>query len=196
MTLVLCGMSIILVLQEILNAAFEYFLVLFARHVGERVAGEALGVRHLAEHAAVGREQTLYREQRSVGIAVAHRGRAGLVHVLRGYLARTHQRLRFGQRGGKTAFAVGDSDSVDVAGPAAHQPWRRIGSDTRARQPRDMAADVVERERRAVVAHVADIAVRHQAQLDERLEAVADTEDQAVMVQKMLNRRRNARFTE
>ncbi len=52
-----------------------------------------------------------------------------------------------------------------------------------------MAADGVERERGALVVHGADVAVRHQAQLHERLEAVADTEHQPVaLLQKLANR--------
>ena len=43
-----------------------------------------------------------------------------------------------------------------------------------------MAADDVERQRRAGIVHVADLAVGHEPQLDERLEAVAHAADQAV----------------
>ena len=45
-----------------------------------------------------------------------------------------------------------------------------------------MAADGVERQRRAFGGHRHDVAVRHQAQLDERLEAVADAEHQTIAV--------------
>ena len=49
-----------------------------------------------------------------------------------------------------------------------------------------MAADGVERERGALVVHGADVAVRHQAQLHERLEAVADAQHQAVAVEQQV----------
>ena len=51
-----------------------------------------------------------------------------------------------------------------------------------AHQAALVAADGVERQRRAFGGHRHDIAVRHQSELDERLEAVADAEHQTVAI--------------
>ena len=59
-----------------------------------------------------------------------------------------------------------------------------------------MTADRVKRERRAVVRHVTNLAVRHEPELDERLKPVADTEDESVTIQQLLHRVFHVRFAE
>ena len=71
---------------------------------------------------------------------------------------------------------------MDVADRSLGQPRGEVGGHARADQSALVAADGVEGQRRAGVGHRHDVAVRHQTQLDERLEAVADAEHQAVAV--------------
>ena len=60
-----------------------------------------------------------------------------------------------------------------------------------------MAADGVERQRRAFGGHRHDVAVRHQAEFDQRLETIADTEHQTItVVQQVTHRFGNGRSTE
>ena len=62
----------------------------------------------------------------------------------------------------------------------AGKPRGLVGAHARAHKAGLMAADDVVGERRAVGIGIHDLAVGHKAELDERLEAVADAEHQAV----------------
>ena len=77
---------------------------------------------------------------------------------------------------------MGDGDGVHVAHLGLRQPRGEVRRHAGAHQTALVAADGVERQRRAFGGHRHDVAVRHQAKLDERLEAVADAEHQAVAV--------------
>ena len=77
---------------------------------------------------------------------------------------------------------MADGNVVNVAHLATRKPGAQIRRHTRAHQAALVTADLVERERGARIVHGADVAIRHQAQLHERLEAVADAQHQAVAV--------------
>ena len=104
------------------------------------------------------------------------------INVLRGNLARRLQLLKQLGRNHEAAFAVADSNIVDVAHLAARKPGAQIRRHARAHQAALVTADLVERKRGARVIHGADVAIRHQAQLHERLETVANAQHQAVTV--------------
>ena len=108
-------------------------------------------------------------------------GFACKVGVLERDLAVFRQVVDHMLRGDKAALAVRNRDRVQVAHLAGGQPRALDRRDARGHIAALVAADEVEGQRRVVAGHlVADLAVGHKAELDERLEAVADAEHQAV----------------
>ena len=93
------------------------------------IAKNALGVAHLAEHAAVRAGDAFDGQQRTVRVHVqVHARHAGLVHVLRGDLA---VGLELGEHivgGHEAALAVGDGDGVHVAHLGLRQPRGEVRS--------------------------------------------------------------------
>ena len=75
---------------------------------------------------------------------------------------------------------MGNGRDVDVADARVHQPRGERRGHARAHDARLVAANDVERQRRRACVRLADLAIRHQPQLDERLEAVADAAHQPV----------------
>ena len=75
---------------------------------------------------------------------------------------------------------MADGHSVLVAHGALAQPGAAGGGDAGAHQHALVAADGVEGQGGVISRDGADIAVRHQTQFDQGLEAVADAQHQAV----------------
>ena len=84
---------------------------------------------------------------------------------------------------------MGNGDGVHVSNGSLGKPRRQVRRDTGAHQAALVAADGVERQRRAFCSHRHDIAVRHQAELDQSLETIADAEHQAIAVVQQVTHR-------
>ena len=82
--------------------------------------------------------------------------------------------------GDEAALAVADGDGVGVVQAALRQPRGQIGRDASAHQTALVTTDGVERQRGRIGRGVDDVAVGHQTELDQGLEAVADAQHQAV----------------
>ena len=91
--------------------------------------------------------------------------------------------------GDKAALAVADGDGVGVVQAAQRQPWRQVGRDTGAHQTALVATDGVERKRGSLGRCRNDVAIGNQAQLDKRLEAIANTQHQTIALLKKLTYR-------
>ena len=153
---------------------------------------------HLAQHAAVRGADALDGPVGAVRVERHLRRRdAVLVAVLRDDLAVVHQAAQLALAADEAALAVGDGDLVDIADVHARHPRGLDGGDDRAHMRGGMAADGVVGQRRIALVERADLAVRHQAQLDERLEAVADAQHQAVpLIQQRVDRVHDARIAQ
>ena len=75
---------------------------------------------------------------------------------------------------------MGDGNRVHLAHIRHGQPRRLIGRDARANDAGLVACDGVEGQRRAAFIRVDYLSIRNKAELDERLEAVADTRHKSV----------------
>ena len=156
-------------------------LILIARHVLGDVLADALRVAHLAEHATIRTRNTLDGVDGAIRVERdRHRRLAVIVDVLRRDLS-AHAELRddFLIRD-EAALAVRDGDAMDIADLDVVKPRREVRRDARRDHAGDVTAERVVRERRRAVRKVADLAVRHETELDERLEPVADAEHEAV----------------
>ena len=78
---------------------------------------------------------------------------------------------------------------MDIAHLGLHQPRRLVGSNSGAHQAGLVAADQVVGQGRAAGVGLNDLAVWDKAELDQRLEAVADAAHQAVAVFEQLHHR-------
>ena len=102
-----------------------------------------------------------------------------------------------GRAGHQPAFAVGYGDGMHVACPDLAQPGRQIGNDSGLHHPGHVPANPVECQSRAVGGQWPDLPIRQQAQFDQGLEAVADSQDQSVaLLQQPGNRVRQRRIVE
>ena len=136
---------------------------------------------HLAEHAAIRARDALDGVDGAVRVPRQGQRRLSLlVDVLRGDLAALAQLRHHLRRGGKSALAMGDSNRVHVADLYVVEPRREIRSHLRAHHAGDVAAQRIVRKRRRFLREIADLAVGHEAELDERLKTVADAEHEAV----------------
>lgn len=77
-------------------------------------------------------------------------------------------------------LAMRNRDRMHVADLRLQEPGRFHRDDFRMRHARDMTADGVEGEGGALGRRGADLAPRHEAELDDRLEPVADAERESV----------------
>ena len=77
---------------------------------------------------------------------------------------------------------MADSNGVSVPHLTLGKPRGKRRRHARADEAALLAADRVEGKRRAFIGHGNDVAVRHKAELDERLESIADAEHEAVAV--------------
>ena len=145
---------------------------------------------HLTEDAAVGRGDTLNCASGVVRVEVdVSGGNTVKVDILRCDLTVFGKRLDAVIRCKESAFTVGDRNGNDVADFAFCEPRGLVGSDAGADDAGLVTADGVERQRRAGFVGVDDLTVGNEAQLDECLEAVADTCHQTVAVVKQIGDR-------
>ena len=138
---------------------------------------------HLTQHTAVGGGDTLDGADRAVGVEGGVHGRiARQVNVLGSDLTVLGQLANQLLGAEEAALAVGDRHGVDVTDIGAGQPGGLVGADTGADQLGLVAADDVVGQGGAGLVGVDDLTEGHQTQLDESLEAVADTQHQTVAV--------------
>ena len=138
---------------------------------------------HFAEDPAIRRSNALDGAHGAVGVeGGVHGGLALQVNILSGDLAVFRQLLDQGLACQELALAVGNGHIVDIAHLGQAQPGALVGGHPGSYNPALMAADGVEGQGGAGVIGVDDLAVGHQTQLDEGLEAVADAAHQAVPV--------------
>ena len=136
---------------------------------------------HLTEHTTVGRGDTLNSGGGVVGIVLDVVGHVAVqIHVLGRDLSVLGERTDGGLISQEATLTVGDRHRVDLAGLGQRQPGRFVGGDPGAYQLGLVTADGVEGQSGRVCVTVGDLAVGHQAQLDQCLEAVADTAHQTV----------------
>ena len=145
---------------------------------------------HLAEDAAVRACDALHGADGVVRVEADVRRRAlPEVDVLRGDLAVCRELTDQRGVGEEAAFAVRDRHGVNALELRVLQPRGEIGADARVDDARLVAADGVVGQRRAVLVRVHDPAVGHEAELDERLEAVADAgHESAALVEEARDR--------
>ena len=136
---------------------------------------------HLAEHAAVRAGDALDSQHRAVGVeALIHGGHAGQIHILGSNLTVAQHGVQHLLRSHKAALAVADGNGVHLAHLALAEPRAAGGSHTGVHQHTLVTADGVEGQGGVAGGDGADIAVGHQTQLDQSLEAVADAQHQAI----------------
>ena len=162
---------------------------------GDTVIDDTFGMAHLAEHAAVRASDAFNGAGRAVGIPRHVSSRFAVeIAILEGDLAIGDERRNLFFCRDKATFTMRDRNGVDVTRLDMHEPRREVGSDDRVDGCRGMSADGVERQRWIVIRKTRlDLAVWDEAELDEGLEAVADTDGEAIaFVEKFLNGFRNA----
>ena len=143
---------------------------------------------HLAQNPAVGRGDALNGPDGAVGVDIhIHGGGTAQVHILRGDLSVFQELLQQSIGAEEAALAVGDGDIDHVAHLPSGQPGGAVGGDAGTDNAGLVPADDVEAQGGAGVVGVNDLAVGDQTQLDEGLEAVADTQHQAVPVFQQLH---------
>ena len=138
---------------------------------------------HLAEDTAIRAGDALDGEDGAVGVVLhVHAGAAVLIDVLGRDLAVGDEGVQHALRCHEAALTVADGHGVLVAHAALGQPGAAGGGDAGAHQHTLVAADGVEGQGRVAGRDGADVAVSGQTQLDEGLEAVADTQHQTIPV--------------
>ena len=170
-------------LFKIVHAAEENLLVLLASNIAEEAGSKALAVAHLAQDAAIGASdafdsvQAAIRVERSV-----HRGHACSIYILSSYLAIRKELLNRCFRCVEATFAVGNSNSMLLAGLAQAEPRRLVRNNASGHDLGNVATNIVEGQGRRSASHIANLAIGHQTQLDQSLEAVANAQHQAVAI--------------
>ena len=179
---------VVLIFAEIVDGIAEQRLFLLACDIFEEVFLVTLRMPHLAEDLAVTRHQALDGIRRTVGV-VRRLGRrmSRVIDILEGHLPVGEQFSGQFFAHDELAFAVADGDRVDVAQAKAREPRGVERRDARRDDLRNMAVDVVAEQRRRILGHHAQAAVRQQAGFDERLETVADAEDQPAAVEQRMD---------
>ena len=170
-------------LPKVAHAGLKELLILVAGYVAVAAVAPPLRVAHLAQYPPVGGGDALDGAGRAVGIPVDVGGGVALqVDILEGDLAVFSQPPHGFGVGHKPALAVGHGYGVYVAGIAEGQPGRLDRGNPRVDHPGDMASQGVVGQRRVVGLNIPNLPVGDQPQLDEGLEAVANTQHQAVPV--------------
>ena len=138
-------------------------------------------MRHLSEDAAIRRCDTLDRIVRTVHVPLLIEGDISeWIAILRRYLTVRKELIKPLRRCDETSLAVGCRIDIYSARLCVHQPRALIGHDLRIDHAGDMTANRVESQRRCICILSGDRTVRNKTELDERLEAVADTERKTV----------------
>ena len=92
---------------------------------------------------------------------------------------------------------MGSRIDIDTAELRSLKPRGLVGDDLRVDHMRDMTADRIIRKCRRVLILPCDLAVRNKPELDQCLEAVADTQSQTIpLVQKLFNSLTDLRIPE
>ena len=163
-------------LFEVAYAGQENLLILVARNIAEQARSKALAVAHLAEDTSVGAGDAFDSIQAAVRVERSVHGRYALsIYILGSNLAVSEQLFDSAFRSVEAAFAVRYGNCMLFAGLAQAKPRRFVGNNSGGNNLGNMTADVVEGQCRCIAGHVADIAVRNEAELNQCLEAVADT---------------------
>ena len=177
----MCGWFFQSGLLEVLYAGLEDLLVVVAVDVERGAFAPSLAVAHLAEDASVGAGDALDGHVGAVHVVLlVHGGVALQVDILGGYLAIGEEAVNPLLRSHEAALAVRDGDDVGLAQLGALQPGAEVRADARVGHLALVATNGVEGQRGGVGGLRTYLAVGHQAQLDQRLEAVADAQHQAV----------------
>ena len=138
---------------------------------------------HLAEDTPIRACDALNAAHRAVGVpqdVAAYR--SVRVHILEGDLAVFNQPRQSGLVRHKPALAVGDRDGVHVPGVHAPQPGGFHAGRPGIHHAADMAAQGVEGQGGRGSRGLGNRSIGQQAQLNQRLKAVADAQHQAVPV--------------
>ena len=136
---------------------------------------------HLTEDTTIRRGDTLDRIVGAVRVVLDIHGRMTLeIHVLGRDLTVLDELLEKCRLTEEAALAVRDRYAVDVTRLRVCKPWRHVRSHTDVDDLRLVASDRVEGKRRTVLIGITDLTVRYETELDEGLEAVADTEHKTI----------------
>ena len=136
---------------------------------------------HLAEDTAVRAGDALDCHVGTVWIPVFVHGYISLVvHILGGNLPVCDQAVKPCVICYKTSLAVGSRIAVHAAKFGSCQPWGFVGNYLCVNHLGNVASDGIHSQRRRICLLLRDGSLRYKTQLNERLEAVADTQHQAV----------------
>ena len=153
---------------------------------------------HLAENAAVRAGNSFDRHAAAIGVEPhIHRRIAGEIHILRGNLPVLSEAADCFIIRQEAAFAVADRHRIYIAYPCFPQPGAPVAGHTGADDPALVAGNRVKGQRRTGRIGIDDLAKGHEAQLDQRLEAIADSAYEAIpLLQQLLDRLANCRIAE
>ena len=130
---------------------------------------------HLSVYPSVGACDTLDGHVGAVGVPVfIHSGIAVCIHILGRHLAVGKELLKPLVAGHEPAFAVGYRVHINAAQLCFCKPRGLIGDHLKVHHLGDMTSDGVVGQRRRAGILLRNGAARHEPQLDESLESVAD----------------------
>ena len=152
---------------------------------------------HLTEDQTVVGDNALDGVEGAVGVVGRiHAHVAVLIAILERHLTVLEELFCKLIRYHELALAMADGNIVYIAFLEGGEPRGTGGGHAGAHQSRDVTVDIVTIQCRGVGSHIAQLAKWQQTGLDERLEAVADTEHQALTVQQVFHRRFDLRMVE
>lgn len=183
------ALSFILFTSKVFHGIVKERLPEIRLNILEEILLVTLAMTHLAKDLAVTADKTLDGVVRAVRVVRRLHGRltGKWVGVLEGHLTGIEQ------LGGKLladhelTLAVAHWDSELIADVKARKPRGIGGGHPRGDHAGDMAVNVVAEEGRRVLGDLTQTAVREKAGLHEGLEAVADAEDEAATVEKVMD---------
>ena len=143
---------------------------------------------HLAENLSVARDDTLDTIRRAVRVVrCICSGIALPIGILERHLTICKQLLSHLLAHHELTLAVAHGNRVQVANLERREPRRCSSSDTGRNNLRNVAMNIVVEQRRRLLGHHTQAAVRQQARLNQRLETVADTENQTSTLNQSVN---------
>ena len=150
-------------------------------YVPADIRAATLGVGHLAKNPAAGAGDPLNREKRPVRIVRnVHSGSSLWIAILSCDLASGGEFEDLLGRGVKLTLTMRYRDAMEVIDLAAAEPGREIGGDPSGHIAGDMAPDIVEGESGGIRFGIPYLAIRHEAGLNQGLEAITDSEGQPI----------------
>ena len=180
-------LRIVFSLLKVLDRRTEHSHVILAGNIFVKTVAYTLGVTHFADNASVGRRDTLYGKRRIVRIEVNVVSRSSAkIDILRCDLTVLRQAHDLSSIGKEPALTVRYSHRIDIARARFHEPRRFVRCDPRSYKARLVTSDRVVGERRTRCVRIDDLSVRNETELNERLEAIADTCHKTVAVVKKL----------